>query len=103
MKKTRTRSVTGEALASPPLATVQLPLPLLDLLADTRTAFFGLCVDAGQQVLMTMMEAERTQLCGPPHVPDAQRRAYRHGKVVGEVTLGGRRILVPRLRARSVA
>jgi hypothetical protein len=27
MKKTRPRPVTGEALASPPLATVQLPLP----------------------------------------------------------------------------
>ena len=27
---------------------------------------------------------------------------YRHDKVTGEVTLGGRRILVPRLRARSV-
>jgi putative transposase len=102
MKKTRTRPVAGEALASPSLATAQLPLPLLAVLADTRTAFFGLCVEAGQQVLMKMMEAERTQLCGPPHVPDPQRRAYRHGRVAGAVTLGGRRILVPRLRARSV-
>jgi len=45
----RTGSPAGEALASPPVATVQLPLPLLDILADTRTAFFGLCLD-GQQV-----------------------------------------------------
>jgi len=75
MKKSRIRPVAGEALASPPLATVQLPLPLLDLLADTRTAFFGLCLEAGQQVLTTMMEAERTALCGPPHVPDPDRRA----------------------------
>ena len=102
MKKTRTRPATGEARACPPLASVQVPLPLLDLLADTRTAFFGLCLEAGQQVLLTMMEADRTQLCGPAHVPDPGRRAYRHGKVAGEVTLGGRRILVPRLRARSV-
>ena len=102
MKKTRTRSPGGEASAPSPLATVQLPLPLLDVLADTRTAFFGLCLEAGQQVLMTMMEADRTQLCGPAHVPDPARRAYRHGKVAGEVTLGGRRVRVPRLRARSV-
>lgn len=102
MKKRRTRSSAGEALAFPPVATGQLPLPLLEILADTRTAFFGLCLEAGQHVLMTMMEAERTQRCGPPHVPDPQRRAYRHGKVAGEVTLGGRRILVPRLRVRSV-
>jgi transposase-like protein len=102
MKKSRTGSPAGEALASPPLATVQLPLPLLDVLADTRTAFFGLCLDAGQQVLLTLMEQDREQLCGPKNVPDPERRAYRGGSVRGEVTLGGRRILVPRLRARSV-
>jgi transposase-like protein len=102
MKKSRTGSPAGEALASAPLATVQVPLPLLDVLADTRTAFFGLCLNAGEQVLRTMMEQEREQLCGPKNVPDAERRAYRHGQTRGEVTLGGRRILVPRLRARSV-
>jgi putative transposase len=102
MKKSRTRSIPGEASATPPLVSVQLPLPLLDLLADTRTAFFGLCVEAGQHVLRTMMEADRIQLCGPPHVSDPRRRAYRHGQTRGEVTLGGRRILVPRLRARGV-
>ena len=81
---------------------MQLPLPLLDVLQDTRTAFFGLCVDAGQQVLRTMMEQDREQLCGPKHVPNPARRAVRGGSTRGEVTLGGRRILVPRLRARSV-
>src|SRR5213593_3803108 len=103
MRKSRTGSPAGEALASPPVVTVQLPLPLLDVLADTRTAFFGLCLDAGQQVLRTLMEQERARLCGPKNVPNPERRAYRGGSVRGEVTLGGRRILVPRLRARSVA
>ena len=102
MKRSRTGSVRGEELASPPVATVQLPLPLLDVLQDTRTAFFGLCLDAGQQVLRTMMEQDREQLCGPKHVPNPARRAVRGGSTRGEVTLGGRRILVPRLRARSV-
>jgi len=102
MKKSRTGSLAREAGASPALATVQVPLPLLDVLADTRTAFFGLCLDAGQQVLRTMMEQDREQLCGPKHVPNPDRRAYRHGQAPGEVTLGGRRILVPRLRARSL-
>ena len=102
MKKSRTGSLAREAIASPPVATVQLPLPLLDVLADTRTAFFGLCLEAGQQVLRTMMEQDREQLCGPKHIPNPARRAYRGGSVRGEVTLGGRRILVPRLRARSV-
>jgi hypothetical protein len=102
MKKSRTGSSAGEAVASPPVATVQLPLPLLDVLADTRTAFFGLCLDAGQQVLRTMMEQDREHLCGPKNVPNPDRHAYRGGSVPGEVTLGGRRILVPGLRARSV-
>src|SRR6266404_786528 len=101
MKKSRTGSSGGEARACAALATVQLSLPLLEILADTRTAFFGLCLEAGQQVLTTMMEGDRTQLCGPPHVPDPQRRAYRHGQAPGEVTLGGLRMLVPRLRVRS--
>ena len=102
MKKSRTGSLAGEALAPPPVVTVQLPLPVLDVLADTRTAFFGLCLDAGQLVLRTLMEQERARLCGPKNVPNPERRAYRGGSVRGEVTLGGRRILVPRLRARSV-
>jgi len=84
------------------VATVQVPLPLLEVLQDTRTAFFGLCLDAGQPVLRTMMEEDREQLCGPKHVPNPERCAYRSGSTRGEVTLGGRRILVPRLRARSM-
>jgi putative transposase len=103
MKKSRTGSFAGEVLASPSVATVQLPLPLLDVLADTHTAFFGLCLDAGQRVLTAMMEHDREQLCGPKNVPDPARPAYRSGSTRGEVTLGGRRVLVPRLRARSVA
>jgi len=102
MKKSRTGSPGGEALASPSVATVQVPLPLFDVLANTRTAFVGLCLQTGEQVLRTMMEQDRERLCGPKNVPNPDRRAYRHGQTPGEVTLGGRRILVPRLRARSV-
>jgi hypothetical protein len=62
-------------LASAPVATVQLPLPLLDVLADTRTAFFGLCLDAGKQVLRTLMEQDRDRFCGPKKIPDPDRSA----------------------------
>src|SRR5216117_1398090 len=82
MKKSRTGSPSREALASPTVATVHFPLPLLDVLADTRTAFFGLCLEAGEQVLRTMMEQDRERLCGPegrprsrpPRVPPARGR-----------------------------
>ncbi|HEY6242063.1 MAG TPA: IS256 family transposase [Burkholderiales bacterium] len=81
---------------------MQVPLPLLAVLADAKTAFFGLCLTAGQQVFQTLMEQDRTQLCGPKNVPDPTRQAYRGGSTPSEVVLGGRRIVLPRLRARSV-
>lgn len=102
MKRTRTRRSGGKGPGEPARVSVQVPLPLLEVLADLKTAFFGLCLTAGQQVFAAMMEHDRERLCGPKHVPNPDRRAYRGGSVPGEVTLGGRRILVPRLRARSV-
>ncbi len=102
MKRSRTGSPAGKALARLPVATVQVPLPLLAVLADAKTAFFGLCLTAGQQVFQTLMEQDRLQLCGPKNVPDPARQAYRGGSAPSEVVLGGRRIVLPRLRARSV-
>lgn len=102
MKRSRTRASTGKAPMPSPVATVQIPLPLLAVLADAKTAFFGLCLTAGQQVFQTLMEQDREQLCGPKHVPNPDRQAYRGGSVPSEVVLGGRRIVLPRLRARSV-
>ena len=102
MKRSRTGSSAGKAPALSPVATVQVPLPLLDVLADAKTAFFGLCLTAGQQVFQTLMEQDRAQLCGPKNVPDPDRQAYRGGSAPSEVVLGGRRIVLPRLRARSV-
>ena len=99
MKRSRTGSSAGKA---PAVATVQVPLPLLDVLADAKTAFFGLCLTAGQQVFQTLMEQDRAQLCGPKNVPNPDRQAYRGGSAPSEVVLGGRRIVLSRLRARSV-
>src|SRR5438093_232149 len=102
MKRSRTGSSAGKAPAAPPVATVQVPLPLLAVLADAKTAFFGLCLTAGQQVFQTLMEQDRVRLCGPKNVPNPDRHAYRGGSAPSEVVLGGRRIVLPRLRARSV-
>src|SRR5713101_4754498 len=102
MKRSRTGSSAGKAPAISSVATVQVPLPLLAVLADAKTAFFGLCLTAGQQVLQTLMEQDRAQLCGPKNVPNPDRHAYRGGSAPSEVVLGGRRIVLPRLRARSV-
>jgi len=81
---------------------VQIPLGLLASLEDVREGFFSLCVKAGRQVLTAMMEQDREALCGPKWKRDAERRAIRAGTTRSEVTLGGRRIAMERLRARSI-
>lgn len=90
------------ALRAVPAATVQLTLPVQGVLQDVRHAFYGLCIQAGKQVLAAMMEADRIALCGPKGVPDAHRRAVRGGSTASAVVLGGQRIGVRRPRARAV-
>ena len=81
---------------------VQLPLPLLSLLKTAREGFFDLCVLVGQQALHALMEQDRTELCGPRWSRDPSRSAVRGGSTSSEVTLGGRRVKIRRLRASSV-
>jgi hypothetical protein len=102
MKRNRTGAVVGEESGAAPI-TVELPGALRTVLADAQHAFFGLCVSAGQEVLRVFMEQDREVLCGPCNVPNPDRQAYRGGSAPSEIVLGGRRIVVPRLRARTVA
>ena len=89
-------------VVEPPRAmSVQVPLPMLDVLANAHNAFFDLCVDVGQQVFSALMEQDREGLCGPKGQHDPKRRASRAGSTVSDITLGGRRIAIRRLRARS--
>ncbi len=67
------------ALRVVPAAQVQLSLPMEGVLQDVKHAFYGLCINAGKQVLAAMMEANRIELCGPKGVPDPERRAVRGG------------------------
>ena len=90
------------ALRVVPAAHVQLTLPIQGVLQDVKHAFYGLCINAGKQVLAAMMEADRVALCGPTGVPDADRRAVRGGSTRSAVVLGGQRIGVKRPRARCV-
>ena len=97
--KSLTKSIRSKPVSCD--APVQLSLPVASALRDVRSAFFGLCINAGKAVLGAMMEAERTALCGPKGVPDAGRAAYRGGHTRSWVTLGGRRIAIARPRARA--
>ncbi len=96
--KSRMKPALRVVLAAP----VQLSLSMDGVLRDVQHAFYGLCVNAGKQVLAAMMEADRVALCGTKGVPDARRRATRGGHTAGAVVLGGQRIGIKRPRARGV-
>jgi putative transposase len=98
--KSLTKSIRSKVVAHDVHA--HFSLPVANVLRDVRSAFFGLCINAGKAVLGAMMEAERTGLCGPKGVPDAERAAYRGGHTRSWITLGGRRIAIERPRARAV-
>ena len=80
----------------------QLPLPLLSCLQAVREGFFELCIHVGEQAWHALMEQDRPALCGARWSRDPSRRAGRGGSTASEVTLGGRRIRVRRLRAAQV-
>ena len=90
MKKSRT-------VARPTAVESPRHLPLVDLLVDARTELFELAVRSGLKVLETMLEEDRTAMCGPRYTHDADRQASRAGTVSSEVVLGGRKVAVRRL------
>lgn len=102
MKKFLTKSIRIPQRSFANVVPVAVP-PLAAVLSDVKSAFFGLCVNAGKQVLASMMEADRVALCGPKGRPDPDRRALRGGHTRSWLTLGGRRVAMRRPRARAVA
>jgi hypothetical protein len=83
-------------------AQVEIGLPVAGVLNEVRSAFFGLCVNAGKAVLTAMMEEERAAVCGAKGVPSPTRSAYRGGHTRSQVTLAGQRIAIARPRARHI-
>ncbi len=101
MTKHSTKFRSSQVLNVAQAAHVEVPLPLLGVLEDVEHAFFGLCIDAGKQVLSAMMEHDRTALCGLPWKPDPESTVRRAGSTESPITLGGRRISIARPRART--
>lgn len=79
----------------------QRHLPLVDLLVDTRAELMELAVASGLKVLTTMLEEDRTAICGPRYQHQAHRSAGRAGSVPSEVVLGGRKVAIRRPRVRA--
>ena len=78
----------------------QRHLPLVDLLVDTRAELMELAVTSGLKVLTTMLEEDRTAICGPRYAHQTERQASRAGTVPSEVVLGGRKVAIRRPRVR---
>jgi len=76
-------------------------LPLVDLLVDTRAELLELAVASGLKVLTTMLEEDRTVICGARYQHQVERHASRAGTVPSEVVLGGRKVAIRRPRVRT--
>jgi putative transposase len=72
-----------------------------DLLVEARTELFELAVRSGLKVLATMLEEDRTAICGPRYAHVVDRQASLGGTVSSEVVLGGRKVAVRRPRVRA--
>ena len=79
----------------------QRHLPLVDLLVDMRAELMELAVASGLKVLTTMLEEDRTAICGPRYQHQIERKATRAGTVPSEVVLGGRKVQIRRPRVRA--
>ena len=76
-------------------------LPLVDLLVDTRTELLELALRSGLKVFTTMLEEDRTAICGLRYAHEPDRPASRAGSVRSEVVLGGRKVAIQRPRVRT--
>jgi transposase-like protein len=101
MTKHAKKSAQLQLVDLPRTTSVEIPIPLLNVFANIESSFFEFCIETGQQVLFAMMEQDREELCGPRWKRDPERSAGRAGTTRSEVTLGGRRIPIPRPRVRS--
>jgi transposase-like protein len=78
-------------------------LPLVDLLLDTKTELLELALRSGLKVFTTMLEEDRTAICGPRYAHEPERPASRAGTTRSEVVLGGRKVTIQRPRVRTAA
>lgn len=72
---------------------------LVGIAGAAREGLLALSVTAGMEVMSVMLEAERTQVCGPLHAKLVGREATRGGTTPSSVVLGGRKVPMRRPRA----
>ena len=88
-----------EALESP--LPPQIQEALGELVGAAREGLLALSVGVGLGVVHELMELEVDEVVGPKGKRNPDRTAKRHGHEDGSMTLGGRRVKVPRPRMRT--
>ena len=71
--KMKSRIAPGVPQAESPLR----HLPLVDLLIDTKTELLELALRSGLRVFTTMLEEDRTAICGPRYAHEGLVRRHR--------------------------
>lgn len=72
----------------------------LHLAAFIRRNLFRFVIDHGMKALDTVLEEDRTRLCGPARSRGGPDDPVRWGKTRGRLVMGGRRVAVKRPRVR---
>ena len=80
---------------------VQLRLPIAEILAGVHDAVEAVAAEAGLLVMKTLIEEEVESHAGPRYRHTPQRQACRWGSEEGSVVFAGRRVPLTRPRLRS--
>lgn len=83
----------------PPLESATVALT--EIAESARQGLLALAVGTGLQVMQAWMTADVEALCGPRGRHNPERAGYRHGTEAGSVTVGGRRVPIPRPWVRA--
>ncbi|MFZ0791703.1 MAG: hypothetical protein WAM94_18980 [Chromatiaceae bacterium] len=94
MAKTLTKEVRAKQAATLRLVEMRRPVQLGTVLVRAKQALREVMLSAGTDVLMAMLEDDRTALCGAKHSQSEERKNYRYGYDTGPVVLGGRKVTV---------
>lgn len=93
----------GSVDSSRPVPTVQLTLPVPEILAGLHGAIEETATRAGVLIMRTLVEEEVERLAGEKHKHNPERQGLRWGREESHVVFGGRKIAVERPRVRSLA
>lgn len=107
-KRGRSRTVRpktsekAEALAVVQGSSVQLSLPIAEILAGVQDSVESLAGQAGLLMIKALLDDEVDQKVGDRYIHLSERAAFRHGHEDGFIVFAGRKVPIRRPRVRAV-